>query len=169
MEASIWHRRRCGVAILILVAGAASSHADPAREASGRARDRILFRTKLGAAALRAVLIEAAQRLAESECAMIFSDFADASGRKLQENLDALEQTGPGHLKLLMFADGYGFARCIDPTILAMTAPGSRAIRVCPQFAEARLRAPATARAILIHEVLHSRGLQENPPSSSER
>jgi hypothetical protein len=128
----------------------------------------VLVRSKLAATALRAALVGAARRLAEPACATIFTDYADAFGRKLQENLDALGQTGPDYLQLLVFADGYGLARCMNPGILALTATGSRVIHVCPQFAETHLREPATAQAVLIHEALHSLGLRENPPSSRE-
>lgn len=124
--------------------------------------------SKRGAGAVHAALLEASRRLAQPGCARIFSEYADASGRKLQDNLDALGQTGAGYLGLIVFVDGYGLARCTAPGILAVTVPGSRVVHVCPQFAWKQLREPAAGQAVLIHEALHSLGLRENPPSSRE-
>jgi hypothetical protein len=49
---------------------------------------------------------------------------------------------------------------------LAVTRPGSRAILVCgSRFVRQVGRDPRHAEATLIHEVLHSLGLGEDPPS----
>ena len=112
---------------------------------------------------------DARARLAESPCSLVFSDFRDPQGRKLQENLDALGQSGPGYLAWLNFYDGSGRVRCEDRGTLASTSPGSRIVYICSQqFAEKQHRDPGLTAAILIHEELHSLGLAENPPSSQE-
>jgi hypothetical protein len=51
---------------------------------------------------------------------------------------------------------------------LAVTAPGSRAVWVCPQFALEQRRDPGLAEVTLLHEALHSLGLGEDPPSAAE-
>jgi hypothetical protein len=110
---------------------------------------------------------DARARLAESSCSLVFSDFRDSYGRTLQENLDALGQSGPSYLEWLNFYDGSGRSRCEDRGTLASTSPGSRVVYVCsPQFAEKQHRDPGLAAALIIHEELHSLGLWENPPSS---
>ena len=60
----------------------------------------------------------ARQRLSRPECQQLFSEFKDAAGRTLQENLNAHGQTGAGYLGLILFADGVTTRRCKQPTIL---------------------------------------------------
>ena len=51
----------------------------------------------------------------------------------------------------------------------ATTTPGRRTVFVCgAQFMEMQRRQPGLAADLLIHEELHSLGLGENPPNSSE-
>jgi hypothetical protein len=111
----------------------------------------------------------ATEKLAQPACAAILSDFRDAEGRTLQENLDATGQSPSGYLGLLVFFDGAGASRCEDRSILATTTPGSRVVTICtPQFFARQRRDPAIAPVLLIHEALHSLGLGEKPPSSLE-
>ena len=52
---------------------------------------------------------------------------------------------------------------------LAVTEPGSRVVFICPTaFVEAVSGKPEQAEATLIHEMLHSLGLGENPPRSRD-
>ncbi|HET7291216.1 MAG TPA: hypothetical protein VFM88_02215 [Vicinamibacteria bacterium] len=68
----------------------------------------------------------------------------------------------------ILFEDGRAERRCADANVLAMTQPGSRAIWICGwQFARENARDPDLTEAVLIHEVLHTLGLGENPPSST--
>jgi hypothetical protein len=110
----------------------------------------------------------AADRLRAPGCAAIFEDFTDNTGRPLQANLDALEQTGPGYLGLIGFYDGSAQRSCLHARTFAITAAGSRAVWVCPQFAFEQHRDPLVGEVVLIHEVLHSLGLGEDPPSALE-
>jgi hypothetical protein len=128
-------------------------------------------RLPLGAqhAALRRAVLGARQRLARPECQQVFSEFKDASGRTLQQNLDAQGQTAASYLGLIVFADGARLRHCQDPNTFAMTAPGSRVVHVCGrQFAFVDGNNPSQTEAFLIHEELHSLGLGENPPSPKE-
>jgi hypothetical protein len=119
--------------------------------------------------ALRRATMGARQRLAQHECQQVFSEFKDASGRSLQEKLDALGQTAASYLGLILFADGAKLRRCQDPNIFAMTDPGGRVVYVCGrQFAFVDGNNPTLTEAFLIHEELHSLGLGENPPSQKE-
>jgi TolB-like protein/DNA-binding winged helix-turn-helix (wHTH) protein/Tfp pilus assembly protein PilF len=62
--------------------------------------------------------------------------------------------------------DGSARESCTAGLTYAFTTPGSRVIFVCgPQFMRAF---PTLAEEVVIHEVLHSLGLGENPPSSRE-
>ena len=74
-----------------------------------------------------------------------------------------LAQSGPGYLTLIGWYDGQGVAACLRGRTLAVTAAGSRAVWICPQFALEQRRDPGLAEATLVHEALHSLGLGENP------
>ena len=122
--------------------------------------------TALPAIVVRAVQLAAA-RLADGACREVFTDFRDARGNTLQENLDALGVSGARYLQWTLFYDGTGKPICERREILAATAPGSRAIFIClAQFSLVAQREPGMAAALVIHEELHSLGLGENPPDS---
>jgi hypothetical protein len=105
--------------------------------------------------------------LAAERCREVFSDFRDAKGRTLAEDLQAAGQTGSGYLRWLTFWDGSHERACIWSDAFATTQPGSRVVYLCPVFKKLQ-RDPGHAAAIVIHEELHSLGLGENPPSSIE-
>ena len=108
-------------------------------------------------------------RLERPECQRVFAEFRDASGRPLQDALDRTGRSGAEHLGTLLFYDGAGQSRCGGGRTLAFTWVGSPIVFVCtPQFVAAARRDPILADAALIHESLHSLGLGENPPTSSE-
>ena len=121
-------------------------------------------------AALRRAVMGARRRLAQPECQQMFSEFRDASGRTLQENLDALGQTPASYLGQILFVDGAGLRRCKASTnVFAMTDQGSRVVYICGrQFAFVDGNNATQTEAFIIHEELHSLGLGENPPSSKE-
>jgi hypothetical protein len=111
----------------------------------------------------------AAEKLSGAECQEVFSDFRDADGRTLQQNLDRLGQTGVGYLHWTLFYDGTGKHVCEVRQILASTSPGSRTVFICAaQFSIVAKHDPGLAAALIIHEELHSLGLGEGPPDSKE-
>ena len=70
------------------------------------------------------------------------------------------------YLDHMFFYDGATSAPCRRADVFALTvAPGSRVVQVCGRrFEEVARRNPKLAEASLIHEMLHSLGLPENPP-----
>jgi hypothetical protein len=119
--------------------------------------------------AVRRVLAAADRRLDRAACLEVLTDFRDASGRTLREVLDAHEVTARGYLRWISFADGGDSRPCRSRGTLAATEPTSRVVFICPKaFVEAASATPEDAEATLIHEMLHSLGLGENPPSSRE-
>ncbi len=136
---------------------------------SGTAADVPAFRVRFGgshhAQSLHRALDGAHERLGRPECARLFTDFTDEKGRPLQERLDLLGLSGQEFLRYIGFYEGYGHRRCGQSQVLAFTQPGSLAVRVCPQVAR---QDGVTVELVLIHELLHSLGLGENPPSSAE-
>jgi hypothetical protein len=68
------------------------------------------------------------------------------------------------------FVDGGDTPQCRrDGTMAAFTVPGHHVIRVCStRFAQRFERERVAAEIIVIHEMLHTLGLGENPPSSRD-
>ena len=119
--------------------------------------------------AARRMIEEAAHWLSFPECQQLLLDFADESGQPLRRKLAELRVTAVEYLRLIVFEDGTNRSRCRQSGILAFTGPGSRVIYLCGRdFMRAAERAPEDVRAAVIHEMLHSLGLGENPPSSRE-
>jgi len=106
----------------------------------------------------------AARKLALPECQALLDEFKDPSGRPLRDALQVSGRSAPEYLGGVFFYDAPP-ALCRTSS-LAVTQPGSRAILVCgSRFVRQVGRDPRHAEATLIHEVLHSLGLGENPPS----
>ncbi len=110
---------------------------------------------------------EAHRQLASSSCRKVFTDFSDARGGTLQGRLDRHRVTAQDYLRLVFFHDGDQYRQCRKRPIIAFTAVGSRVVFVCnAAFRSLYQESPGHAAGILIHEMLHSLGLEENPPTS---
>ena len=115
-----------------------------------------------------AALEAASARLADDDCSKIFTDFADGSGRSLGDRLSALAVDHHAYLKMVTFIDDTRHRLC-GSGILALTVPGGRVVRVCiDELKRIHAVQPEYVVASLIHEILHTLGLGENPPSSRE-
>ena len=118
------------------------------------------------AAALRRAVKAARRRLANPECRRLLSDFTTTPGRLLRASLDDHGQAPEEYLETVLFYDGSASRHCADRKTLAVTTPGSRVVFVCsPLVAKVR---SGKVEAMVIHEMLHSLGLGEDPPSGSE-
>jgi len=122
--------------------------------------------------AVHTALLGAYRRLGSSECRKIFSDFTDMSGLDLQDKLEATGETAQDYLGRLSYTNGTGRPLCKRGDIVAFTTVGGRIVYVCPRFRELFLTMRPREREDLeidvIHEVLHTLGLGENPPSSQD-
>ncbi len=111
----------------------------------------------------------ALEKLSHPNCQKIFSDFRDAKGRPIQAHLDSLGHTATSFLRILRFANGERLEPCQSRGVLAATTPFSHVVFLCGlQFFQREHEEPDFAAALVIHEMLHSLGLGENPPSSNE-
>ncbi len=127
---------------------------------------RIQIRDPVTRDATRRALDGAARWLSFSQCARLFSEFHDLNGQSLDEKLRQLQSTPGDYLRLVYFQDGERHPTCQRDGILAFTEVGSRVVYVCGRdFARAWNREPREILATLIHEMLHSLGLGENPPT----
>jgi hypothetical protein len=119
------------------------------------------------AAALERTRAGAARRLEQPACVRVLEEFRDAAGRRLAENLAAFDSSPSDYLRMIPFLDGSSEPLCVDGRAYLVTVMGIHRVLVCPGFVDKELHSPRTAEALLIHEMLHTLGLGENPPSSS--
>jgi hypothetical protein len=111
-------------------------------------------------------LSRAHEWLAKPACQSLFSEFHDERGLPLTERLRDLSATPQSYLQLVYFLDGEQSRACNVDRVLAFTEPGSRVVYLCGRYFERATRRDAReVQATIIHEVLHSLGLGENPPS----
>lgn len=112
---------------------------------------------------VRMALESAHRKLGKASCQQILDDFRDAEGLTLRANLDSLG-LGPGeYLALIVYRDGVDLqsGRCRSAGAAAVTHPGDRVVYLCGE--NFRAQSPGTRANTLIHEMLHSLGLKENP------
>ncbi len=118
---------------------------------------------------VRRSIDDAQRRLATPACQAVLDDFTTPAGGTLRSVLDALDQEPGAYLATLRFAPGDEHGQCRGPrATTAFTVPGSRVIFVCAErFAKAFANNKAHGAGLIIHEMLHSLGLGEDPPSSA--
>jgi hypothetical protein len=121
------------------------------------------------AAAVRSAAEGAARRLGRPRCQGLLGEFVDAQGNTLLANLDARGLTAEAQLQSIRFEDGVSRPLCDKTGIHAVTRPGSSVVYVCgAAFLTAHRRNAYLAETYLIHELLHTLGLGENPPTSQQ-
>ncbi len=150
---------RCVLSVAVVVAAASPTSAQGARSAS---------LTPADASAVARAREGAARRLEDARCRQVFSDFRDALGRTIERNLAAWGMSPAEYLRMLPFVDGSGEALCHRGKVMLASNPNVPRVVVCPGFTRVQRDEPATAEMLAIHEVLHTLGLGENPPSSAE-
>ncbi len=109
----------------------------------------------------------AASRLREPRCRELFGEFSDRQGVPVVRRLENLSVTPEEYLtRWIWFVEGSRQAQCRDGDVAAFTRPGSRIVYIC----SARVAAFDVPRGdiVIIHEMLHSLGVGENPPTSDE-
>jgi hypothetical protein len=110
----------------------------------------------------------AARKLEQPECQRLFEEFRDGEGRTLAQNLAKFERSPADYLRLIPFLDGASHSLCRGGNVFLFAGRGIPRVFVCQAFAKKQISDPFTAENIVIHEVLHTLGLGENPPSSQE-
>jgi hypothetical protein len=122
----------------------------------------------VAARALRTALDRAWTSLQDVSCRRVLTAFTDERGELLEARLAGLRVDAPQHLTRLVFIDETRDPRC-RTGFVAFTEPGSYVVRLCvDQFKRTWQQDPRHTIAALIHEMLHSLGLGENPPTSNE-
>ena len=108
------------------------------------------------------------ERFAQPKCKELLMAFHDQAGRPLADRFTGLSVDLPTYLTMLVFIDGSRETPCVTGTF-AFTQPGTRLIRLCvEELKRTWLQNREYTAANFIHEMLHTLGLGENPPSSAE-
>ena len=118
--------------------------------------------------AVRRAVHGAALRLADPACAQVLTDFRDRQGRPLSDTLRRHDADPASYVRRVFFYDGSGEAPCRRPGVYAFTAPGSRVVRACPSLGLLAGTDGPRAQAVVIHEMLHTLGLEGDAPSSEQ-
>lgn len=166
-----YDRERCVTGVLaglaMLVCFAREAAPEAGREATDAPLVRLAspFDQEVASRAVR----RAARLLERPACRQLLAEFRDGQGRPLQAALDGLGLTPDAYLRdYVLFYDGSGQRGCMDRRTLACTVPESRVVYLCPRFLRRELERPAHTQVLVIHEMLHTLGLGEDPPSSQE-
>jgi hypothetical protein len=107
-------------------------------------------------------------RLRSPECRKLLVDFTDAGGRPLEERLAAFAVAPEEFLATLPLLDGSARPLCQANRSHLLTTAGVPRVFVCPSYLKAVYQERVMAEVYLIHELLHTLGLGENPPTSQE-
>jgi hypothetical protein len=111
----------------------------------------------------------AAQKLTQAACANdLHTTFTDQSGRPLSVRLGELSLDVQTYLTMVVFIDASRETLCVRGAF-AYTSPGNRVVGLCVnELKQTWSQNPEYAAARVIHEMLHTLGLGENPPTSDE-
>ena len=110
----------------------------------------------------------AARKLEQPKCQRLLEEFRDKTGRTLAENLATWNRTPVEYLRTIPFRDGSFHSTCSSGKSALFSVVGMRPVFVCRNFRKEAERDPWSAENWIIHEMLHTLGLGENPPSSRE-
>lgn len=118
-------------------------------------------------------IVEAARQGAEArlrvpECRRLLADFSDAEGRPLEQRLAAFAVGPDEFLATLPLLDGSSRPLCQANRSHLLTTAGVPRVFVCKSYLKTVYQERVMAEVYLIHELLHTLGLGENPPSSQE-
>lgn len=156
--------RRC-VAIVLSMLGFVAGPSASGR--AGESNTKNVLVTGPDALLIVQALAGARRKLGTPACRRLLTDFTDADGRTLAENLGSVAPAD--YLGQLVIRDGEipkGSRRCWHSAAGAFTTQGTPVVFVCG--VNFRSQGPRLRENALIHEMLHSLGLGENPPTSQE-
>jgi hypothetical protein len=130
---------------------------------------RIATRTGADTVAVLSALQGAQLKLRTARCQALLDDFRGPDGLSLRDHLAPFEMEAADYLTQLVILDGgerRAGRRCQARDAAAVTTRGEHVVYVCGDV----FRALSTGlrENVLIHEMLHTLGLGENPPRPGE-
>lgn len=108
-------------------------------------------------------LPKGAEKLDQAKCAALLDTLTYGSGTPLRAMMNARGYQNPGQYlqQAMSYLNGFDAGKCNGSNV-AYTTPFSRTIYVCGKLDD---YSDTMAASLLIHEMLHSLGLPENPPT----
>jgi hypothetical protein len=110
----------------------------------------------------------AARRLRAPGCRALLETLRDHDGRPLAARLETFGVAVDEYLGMVPFLDGSRRPLCGGGQSQLLTVSGVPRVVVCRPFLQTVERDRVEAEVYVIHELLHTLGLGENPPSSQE-
>ena len=110
----------------------------------------------------------AMRRLKDPACHGLLEEFRDARDQPLRVKLGSFGVSADQYLAMLPFLDGSERPLCQRGQSELLTVRGVARVVVCKPFLQTVDRERATAEVYVIHEMLHTLGLGENPPTSQQ-
>jgi hypothetical protein len=125
---------------------------------------------------VESVRARAAAKLNDPECGKVLTDFTDHGGRTLESKLKPLGVSASEYLLQIAFRDGSRLRACRTLEVIMTATPGVPRVFLCPagagkvasRLSRMEFESWSLAEAMVIHEMLHTLGLGENPPSTFE-
>ncbi len=166
-------RRPFACALVTVAAVVTLAAAPDALHAASKAVERPRLLSRLELTATERAKAGAARRLASAECQKLLADYSDSHGTRLSENLAPWGLSASEYVRQLPFFDGAGVPSCRRESVRLATVPGTVQVFVCPGgpgrlnslFSTIEAENPSLAEVMVIHEMLHTLGLGENPPT----
>ena len=125
---------------------------------------RINVEDPMAASAIRYALDRASELVSKPACRAVLEDFGNARGHSIARELTDRQLEPVQHLASLLFYEG---ADELCATRVFYTSVNGRVVFVCTRELAREMRArPHMPPLIVIHEMLHTLGLREDPPSS---
>jgi hypothetical protein len=164
--------RRCAAATIVsvvalgLTSSAQTTPTQPSNVSTDLPWTRVYIDDAFTGDGARRALRGASERLSRPACQLVFSEFQDERGVPLSDKLEELGASPEDYLRLIVFLDAGASPQCRKPGVLAFTRRNSRVVYLCGRdFERAERHDPRAMQVTIIHEMLHSLGLGENPPS----
>ncbi len=111
---------------------------------------------------------DAAARLDTMPCALVLTDFVDTrTGRTLAENLALTGRTASEHVLSRLFRRPSSVRPFGGRRVFAYTSPSSPVVFLCRDDLLRVQNQTRLVTAVVLHEILHTLGLQEDSPSSA--
>src|SRR5262245_15715660 len=146
------------LALLAVLAVPRSSEAQNRIRPLGRYESRMVDMAREGAM----------RRLQTAECRQVLTDFKDPQGRTPLENLATFAVEPHEYVAQVPFLDGRDRPLCQRGQSQLLSTRGTARVLVCDSFLDTVNRERDMAEFYVIHEILHTLGLDENPPTSQE-
>lgn len=110
----------------------------------------------------------AMRRLRVLECQELLHEFHDQEGHPLARRLESFAVPPDRYLAMIPLLDGRKRPLCKTGHTQLLATRGVARVLVCEPFLQTVFRERESAELHLIHEMLHTLGLGESPPTSQE-